>query len=296
MDIHQLKVFISVFKNRSFSRASEELFLTQPTISDHIKTLEEEFACRLFDRLGRTILPTKEAETLYSHAVELIEKAAAIKDAVGHLKREPAGELIIGASTIPGTYIMPSITASFRKKYPAVSFQIIISDSGGITEKVLAHELLLGITGTKPKNEHIHCTPVMEDELIVVSSPSLIHDNRMKLKEMITFPMILREKGSGTLHEIERIMEGRGVLENVNIAGVFGSTDAVKQAVKAGLGISILSRLSVADELKHNILKEIKIADLSMTRKFYIVTHRKRTLPHLYTVFMEHLKSAAKIF
>ena len=87
MDIHQLRIFASVFKNKSFSRASEELYLTQPTVSDHIKALEEEFGCRLFDRLGRTILPTNEAEALYGHALEIIEKADAVKDIIVRFKK-----------------------------------------------------------------------------------------------------------------------------------------------------------------------------------------------------------------
>ncbi len=116
MDLHHLKIFLSVFKNRSFSKASRELNLTQPTISDHIQTLENELKCRLFDRLGRTILPTKEAEVLNPYAAEVIEKAEALKEVVGNLKKEIAGELMIGASNIPGTYLIPSLLASFPFK------------------------------------------------------------------------------------------------------------------------------------------------------------------------------------
>src|SRR3989304_7874486 len=105
MDVHQLKVFASVFKNRSFSRASEELHLTQPTISDHIKALEEELECKLFDRLGRTIIPTKEAGVLYRHSLELLEKAETLKEAVGEIKKDLTGRIVVGASTIPGVYL-----------------------------------------------------------------------------------------------------------------------------------------------------------------------------------------------
>src|SRR4030042_1518339 len=196
VDIHQLKVFASVFKNRSFSRASEELHLTQPTISDHVKTLEEELECKLFDRLGRTIIPTKEAEVLYSHAVEIIEKINVTKDMLGRLKKEITGELVVGASTIPGTYLMPS----------------------------------------------------------------LIKKDVLTLRDLVKFPMVLREEGSGTRKELEKILEGEGItLEDIKIAGIFGSTDAIKQAVKAGLGFSVLSKLSVAAELKYRLLKEIKL-------------------------------------
>ncbi len=295
MDIHQLKVFASVFKNRSFSKASEELYLTQPTISDHIKALEEEFDCRFFDRLGRTIVPTREAEVLYTHVLEVIEKANALKEVVGKTKKDIKGELIIGASTIPGTYLLPSIMAEFQRKYPSVSFQILISDSKGIIDRISKHELLLGIVGAKLGNERIHYIPFVEDELVSVSSPFLVKHNRISLMELVKLPMVLREVGSGTRKETEKILENKGVsLEDIKVAGIFGSTDAIKQAVKAGMGVSILSKLSVSDELKHNLLEEIKITDVVMKRKFYIVTHKKRTLPFLYNNFLDHLKAESK--
>jgi DNA-binding transcriptional LysR family regulator len=295
MDIHQLRVFASVFKNKSFSKASKELHLTQPTISSHIRALEDEFNCTLFDRLGRTIIPTKEAEILYSHALEIIEKADTLKDTIGQVKNEITGKLIIGASTIPGVYLMPPMMTVFRRKYPSISFQILISDSGEIVNSILRQELLLGIVGAKLSNEQISYTPFVEDELIVISSPSLTRSNRITLKELIRFPMVLREEGSGTRRETEKILEGRGVTrDNIKIAGIFGSTDAIKQAVKAGLGVSIISRFSVKDELKHGVLKEIKLTDIQMRRKFYIVTHKKRTLPLAYSIFLKYIMADSK--
>jgi DNA-binding transcriptional LysR family regulator len=297
MDIHHLRIFAAVFKHKSFSKASEELYLTQPTVSDHIKTLEEEMACRLFDRLGRTIIPTKEAEALYTHALEIIEKADHIKEVVGQFKKEVAGEIVIGASTIPGTYLMPSIIAAFRKIHPSTSFQIIVSDSRDIVERVVRHELLIGIVGAKLTNHQIHYVPFMQDELIAVASPLLIKDGVITLRDLARIPMILREEGSGTRREVEKILESKGVaLEEIEIAGIFGSTDAVKQAVKAGLGISIVSKFSVTDELKYKVLKEIKVKDVQMRRNFYIITHKKRTLPLSYTIFLEHVMHEAKRF
>ena len=295
MDIHQLKVFTSVFKNRSFSKASEELHLTQPTISNHIKTLEDEFECKLFDRLGRTIIPTKEAEALYGQSVEIIEKADVLKETIGRLKRDLTGKLIVGASTIPGVYLMPRIMTEFQRRYPSISFQILISDSKGIIEGINKHELLLGIVGAKIGNDQINYSPFVEDELIVVSSPSMVDKNTMTLKDLIELPMVLREEGSGTRRETEKLLEDKGVsLGSIKIAGIFGSTDAVKQAVKAGLGISIVSKFSVADELEYKILKEIKLADIRMKRRFYIVTHKKRTLPRAYDTFLKHIMAEAE--
>lgn len=295
MDIHQLKVFSSVFKNRSFSKASDELHLTQPTISDHVKTLEEELECKLFDRLGRTIIPTKEAEALYGHAAEIIEKADLTKDVIGRFKKEISGELIVGASTIPGTYLMPSLMAAFQKTHPGVSLQVFISDSKGIGEKVLKHELLIGVVGTKFTNGYLNYVPFIEDELIAVSSTSLIKKDMLALKDLVKFPMVLREEGSGTRKEVEKILESKDViLEDIKIAGIFGSTEAIKQAVKAGLGFSVLSRLSVADELKYRLLREIRLSDVQMKRKFYIITHKKRSLPLLHNVFFNYIKAKSK--
>ena len=297
MDIHHLRVFASVFKNRSFSKASEELHLTQPTISNHIKALEDEFECKLFDRLGRTILPTKEAEVLYTHSMELIERTNNLREAIGLIKKDISGKLIIGASTIPGVYLLPGFMSEFRKKFPSISFQILISDSKGIIENISRHELLLGIVGAKLGNEHIKYMPFIEDELIVVSSPHLSKNRMMTLQELLKFPMVLREEGSGTRKETEKFLANKGIsIENVHISGVFGSTDAIKQAVKAGLGVSILSKFSVADELKYKILEEIKLTDIQMKRRFYIVTHKKRTLPRLYETFLNYIVAESKNF
>jgi DNA-binding transcriptional LysR family regulator len=174
MDIHHLRIFLSVFRNRSFSKASRELRLSQPTVSDHIKSLEDYLECTLFERLAKKIIPTGEAEVLYNHAIEVTEKADNIRHAIGQFKKEVAGELIIGASSIPGTYLLPSLMASFKKKYPAISFQILVSDSKAIAEKVLKHEILLGMVGARLNSSYLSYIPFMEDELIVVSSPALI--------------------------------------------------------------------------------------------------------------------------
>ncbi len=294
MDIHHLRIFVSVFKNKSFSKASEELCLTQPTVSDHVKTLEEELTCRLFDRMGRTIIPTKEADALYPYAVEIIDKADRLREVVGQVKKEVSGELVVGASTIPGTYLMPSLIAAFRKVHPATSFRIIVSDSRDVVEKLLRHELLMGVVGARLSNHQIEYTAFMHDELIAVASPLLVKEDVMSLRDLVRIPMIMREEGSGTRREVEKILEHKGVPpEGIKIAGIFGSTDAVKQAVKAGLGISIVSRFSVADELRHKVLKEIKMSDVHMKRSFYIITHKKRTLPPAYRMFFEHIRHEA---
>lgn len=290
MDLHRLRIFTSVFQHRSFSKASVELHLSQPTVSEHIRALEEQLQCRLFDRLGRAVYPTKEAELLYPHGLEVLEKAAALQELVLNYQQDISGDLIIGASSIPGTYLLPSIIALFHKKYPHTSFQIIISDSGDVMEKLLQHQFLLGIVGTKYNHDQINFSPFMEDELIVISAPSAIKEKSLSLNELVNFPMVLREKGSGTRREFEKILEREAIPpDEIKVAGIFSSTEAVKQAVKAGLGFSILSRLAVRDELARKNLQQIKIKNLTMKRSFYAVTHQKRSLPPVYQLFLKQL-------
>ncbi len=295
MDMHHLRIFLSVFRNRSFSKASRELYLAQPTVSDHVKTLEDHLDCMLFDRLGKKIIPTPEAEVLYNHAVEIIDKADNIRHALGQFKKEVAGELVIGASSIPGAYLLPSLVASFKRKYPSVSFQVLVSDSKAVVDRVLKHEMILGVVGSRLNHQLISYEPFLEDELVVVSSPTLVKNGRISLRDLPKYPMVTREEGSGTRRETERILGAHGFsADSMAHAGIFSSTDAIKQAVKAGLGIAVVSKLSVAEELKHRTLKEVKIMDVPMKRMFYAATHKKRSLPRIYQMFLDYLQFEKK--
>jgi DNA-binding transcriptional LysR family regulator len=290
MDIHHLRVFASVYRNKSFSKAAEELNLTQPTVSDHIRALEEELNCKLFDRLSRKILPTKEAGALIGRAQEIIEKTEGFKDILREIKKDLSGHLVIGASTIPGTYILPGLTSSFRKKHPSVLFEVAVSDSREIINKVAEHELLIGIVGARLEAKQVDYEQFLDDELIAIAADSFEAKKSIAITELLAFPIVMREQGSGTRREFEKILEREGIdPSRLNIAGIFGSTDAIKQAVKECMGISIISRKSVKDELRCGMLREIKIKDADMKRQFYIITHRKRTMPHLYKAFLDYL-------
>ncbi|MBI4689330.1 MAG: LysR family transcriptional regulator [Nitrospirae bacterium] len=295
MDIHHLKVFLSVFKNKSFSRASAEINLTQPTVSSHIKAMEDELDCRLFDRIGRTIISTKEAELLYSCASDIAERLEDIKTTIGLLKEEIKGELIIGASTIPGTYVIPSIIPEFKKKYPAVSFRVVIGDSGKITDMVSGNELLIGVVGAKMDHGKIEYLNFLEDELILISHPKFFRKKIISENELADIPFLIREEGSGTRKVMEKYLAERNIgLKDLCIPAILGSTDAVKEAVKSGLGVSILSRIAVKSETRSGLLKETRIKGLNMKRNFYIITHKKRTLPKIYRLFFDYLKTKSQ--
>ena len=182
---------------------------------------------------------------------------------------------MIGASTIPGTYIIPAIVSKFKRKYPAVSFQVLIGDSKKITDMVMNHELLLGIVGAKMDHGKTEYFPFVEDELILVASSKISDKKAVNAKELIDIPFVLREEGSGTRKIMEKYLSERGIgLKDLNVIAVLGSTESVKEAVKAGLGASILSKVAVISELKAGVVREIKIKGLSMKRNFYIITHK----------------------
>jgi DNA-binding transcriptional LysR family regulator len=291
MDIHHLKIFVSVYKNKSFTKASEKLHISQPTISEHIKNLEKSLNCKLFDRLGRSIMPTAEADVLYPKALQILDDLDQIQEDISAAGIGVKGKLIIGASTIPGAYILPRMAYTFKKQYPDVAFEILIEDSSKITNMVLQHDLFFGIVGAKMTSEKLDYEPLIEDELVLVATPKLLPQKTITLDKLRSIPFLQREIGSGTRQTFENFLKKNTITTNTfNIVATLGSISAVKQAVKGNLGASVISRVAVQEELDSSILHEIPIINMKMKRKFYLVLQKKRTLPTQYAAFCEHMK------
>lgn len=291
METNQLNIFTAVYRLKSFTRASEMLHISQPTISEHIKNLESKLGCKLFDRLGRSIQPTMAAEILYPRALEILDGIDRLFADINATHEKIAGELHIGASTIPGTYILPEIAAGFKREHPDTAFQISIDDSQTITESVLNHELLVGIVGAKIIADQLEFEPVFADELVLAAATKNAINKTIGITELPQFPFLLREQGSGTRQCMEEMLRHhRIVVSDLNIVAVLGSTASIKEAIKANMGVSILSRLAIRDEIACMRLREIQVTDIQMHRQFYIVTHKKRTLPIQYLEFMAHMK------
>lgn len=289
MDIHQLRVFVAVYRNRSFSKASVQLYISQPTISEHIKNLEKSLGCSLFDRLGRKIEPTAEADLIFPKALELIEDLERINDLVVKSSHRIKGKLYIGASTIPGNYMLPQLAADFRNQYPDVFFEIIIADTGKITDMLVNHELFLAIVGASMDPKTIYYEPFLDDELVFAGAPKFMEGMAATPQKIYEVPFLLREEGSGTRKIMEGFLQKMQIsFKKINVAAILGSTDAIKQALKAGLGTSILSRRAIAEELANGSLREIKLGK-EMKRPFYLATHKKRTLPAHYKAFYDFL-------
>lgn len=289
MDIHQLRIFASVYHHGSFSKASGHLNISQPTISEHIKNLEQELGCSLFDRLGRSIMPTREAKLIFPKALKLIEDLDAIKETIRIGLTDIKGPLKIGASTIPGNYILPFLAAAFKKKHPNISFEISIADTRKTTDSILQHEILVGIVGARMEPRSLLYEPVFSDELVFAGTPDLL-DNNNEPWDIYSIPFLIREEGSGTRKTMEDWLEKMGIdSRKLNVVAILGSTDAVKQALKAGLGTSIISRRAIIEELDNGTLVQKKIGP-EMKRSFYLAHHKKRSLPAHYQAFFDFLK------
>ncbi len=290
MDVHQLKIFVAVYQHKSFSKASLKLSISQPTISEHIKNLENELGSLLFDRLGRTIEPTQAAEIILPGALQVIDDLEKIKDSLKTGDREVSGHLVIGASTIPGTYMLPVLASKFKKKYPDISFEIIIGDTGKITEMVESHQLLLGVVGAKMNSKKLQYEPFRQDELVYGVSPHLLSGEKSGIDEINKIPFLIREKGSGTRRNMELFFRKLQIdLGKLDVVAVLGSTASIKEAMKAGLGGSVLSRKAIEEELASGSLMEIKLDSLRMERSFYLTKLKKRTLPAHYNVFVDYI-------
>jgi DNA-binding transcriptional LysR family regulator len=291
VDVHHLEVFASVYKNRSFSRASEELNLTQPTVSEHVRRLEEELGVRLFDRVGRRTIPTRDAELLNARAEEIIQKLRDIKTDLGGQEREVKGLITVGTSATPGSYIIPPLAAGFRKKYPEVFFQVMMEDSPRIADLVVGGELLLGVVGEKTKHEMLEYLAGIEDELVLAAPPGFLKKKAITPMELMGVPFLMWNEGSEMHKSMRKGHTERGVsLKGLNVAAILGSTDSVREAVKAGLGVSILSRLAIKDDLKAGRIEEVKLKGVRMMQSYFVIAHRKRTLPAHYLAFLEFLK------
>ena len=292
MDLRQLEVFARVVETRSFSRAAEALRLTQSTISEHVRLLEEEVGARLFDRLGRETVPTRAGELLYGYAQRLLALRAEAQQALQQFLGQISGGLTVGASTIPGEYVLPPLIGAFREKFPQVSIALHIGDSREIADSVVEGRVELGLIGARPEQRTLQAVELMPDELVVVVPPGHAWFGRklVTLDELKPEPLIVREPGSGSRQALETALDEAGPgLGGLRVIAEMGSTSAIKQAVKAGVGLSIMSKRAVEEECRHGLLWCLTIKDLRFTRHFYVVTHTGRSRSPLCQAFLDFL-------
>lgn len=293
MDIKQLEIFTRIVELKSFSRAADAVFLTQPTVSGHIQSLEEEVGQRLLDRLGREVVPTRAGMVLYDYAKKMVALRDEARQALDQLMGRMKGEIILGGSTIPGEYLLPPIIGRFREKYPEVTVVLKIGDTADIVHRVLTGECEVGIVGSRIEDNRLEYSEFAKDELIIIAASGypMARKGGITASALASIPFVMRERGSGSRMTIEKRLLEMGVdPAGINVVAEMGSTEAVKQAVKAGLGVSLVSSMAVTEDLRHKTLKVVPFRGKRFLRSFYISSHRGRTMSPIGQAFLDFLK------
>ena len=292
-DLRQLEIFIKVVELRSFSRAADAVCRAQASVSERIATLENMVGAKLLDRLGRDVVPTRAGELLYKHSLALLEMKKNVllemKDFLG-IKQ---GEIFIGGSTIPGEYILPGVLGRFYKKFPHIIVSLSIADTKKIEGQVLDGTLEIGVIGAKTVNKNLVCQELWNDELVVAvcaEHPWAMRKNIL-VSELFQEPFILREAGSGTLKILQKYFPDTDSIvgESFNVVARLGSSTAIKEGIKKGLGISVISSLAIAEELKAGSIKGLKINGVLMTRTFYMIRDKRRSASPLCQALFDFL-------
>lgn len=292
MDLHQIEIFCELVRLRSFSKAAEALYLTQPTVSGHIKNLEEELGVRLLDRIGKRIIPTEEGNILFRYGQRLLALRDEARQEIAGVSGRLAGQLRLGGSTIPGAYILPSIIRAFKKNHPEISIQLLIEDTARVAASVLSGELCMGVVGARIKDPRLEIHTFLKDELVVAvpKGHPWTKKRAVSVEDLKTEPFILREEGSGTRRIMEEKLEKAGIsTRDLNVIAVMGSSDAVRQAVKAGLGVSILSIRALKDDIESGRIEAVRLKGVHIERNFYVILLRDRSRSAACRAFLDFL-------
>jgi DNA-binding transcriptional LysR family regulator len=294
IDFRHLETFCRVAEVKSFSRAADDLFLTQPTVSGHILSLEKSLSLRLFDRTGREVRLTKAGEVFLRYASKTLTIRKDLLNALSEFSQGIRGELSLGASTIPGEYLLPKLMGDFKKDHPHFTLSLKIADTKEIIQYVLQGNVEFGMIGAKVNHPSLHYEKYEEDEIIVVapSGHPLARKKRVGLDDLLKEPWIIREEGSGTQMAVDKALRRKGKsLRAFHVVTEMGSTSSMKEGVKAGLGLAFISARAAEEELNQGLLSRIAVEGMeSISRQIYIVSHRGRTLSPIGIEFLRFLK------
>lgn len=275
MNLKQLEAFARVAETKSFSAAAKMLFLTQPTVSAHIASLERELNTCLLIRNTKGVALSESGKELYAYAEQMLELEQKIRERFGLTGRQPGSVLRIAASTIPSLYLLPDIMARFRKEYPEEQLKLFETDSSGVVEMILSHKADVGVTGTVLEKGSCTYIPFYQDELVVLT-PSSERYRARKSDDIVSWileePVILREEGSGTRKEALRLLAQTGVdISKLNVAAMMENQETIKRSVGSGMGISILSKLAAKEEIDSGKLLAFPLGETGGKRNINVV-------------------------
>jgi len=290
----RLQVFHTVARLLSFTKAAEHLHMTQPAVTFQVRQLEEHFNTRLFDRTHNRISLTEAGQKVYEYADRIFELYGEMENAVREMTGDISGVVSIGASTTIAEYMLPALLGDFRRKYPEVNVQLKVSNTEGIVHMVESNTIDLGVVEAPVVNKSLVVETCRMDELVAIVPPGhpLADRETVDIHELLKHPYICREEGSGTREVIQDYFKANGVEPGeVSICMELGSPEAVKGAVEAGMGVSIVSRATIHKELQLGTLRALTL-EPRLERPFSFV-HQKQKFRHL---AMEELLEFARIY
>lgn len=274
----RLQVFHTVARLLSFTKAAETLHMTQPAVTFQIRQLEEHFNTRLFDRTHNRISLTAAGQRVYGYAEKIIALYGEMDSRVRELTGDVSGILIIGASTTIAEYVLPGLLGEFQSRYKDVNVRLSVSNSLGVVHMVENNTVDVGIVESPVTNKNLAVEVCWHDELMFICQPShaLAKKTGVTPQEIVTLPFLCREEGSGTREVINEYLEDNKVsAHDLNLCMEFGSPEAIKSAVEAGLGVSIVSRATVGKELKLKTLVALPLNPV-LKRPFSFVHQRQK--------------------
>src|SRR3989475_9507752 len=295
MTLRQLEVFLAVAREKSFSRAAKKIHSSQPTLSEHVIELEGELGKVLFYRRGKEVTMTEAGRVFERYAAGVVSSVEEARQALAELDGLTHGSLLIGASTTPGLYVMLSIVAAFRTRYPGVDLKLQIANSQVIEQRVRERELDLGIVGGHSVSPGQECLAAgMLDELVLIVPPGHEWARRRDIapEALADEPLLMREEGSATRSVTERALQRAGV--KFRVAMELDHTEAIKQGVMAGLGVAFVSIYAVRGEVTTGRLRALRLRGIQVQRHFHVIHHEARRVTASARAFMELLEEAAR--
>lgn len=297
-ELRHLEIFCKVLELGSFSKAAEEVHLAQASVSERVANLERMVGVRLLDRLGRQVVPTKAGLLLHQKALALLGMKRSICLDMEAFLGVHQGEIRLGGSTIPGEYILPAVLGRFRKRYPEVTVRLDIADTSKIHQGVLDGRFELGVAGYRSKDTRLVHEALWEDELVLAIPADHQWAGResVSMEDVMGEPLILREEGSGTQKSLEdHFREAKGHdIDKFRVSARLGTSTAVKEAVKAGLGAAFLSYHALAAELEQGAVKALRLKDRRIIRRFYMIRDKRRTASPLCEAISSFLMETAR--
>ncbi|PYM81728.1 MAG: LysR family transcriptional regulator [Candidatus Rokuibacteriota bacterium] len=295
MTLRQLEVFQAIARNRSFSLAAKRIHLSQPTLSEHVRELEEELGHRLFVRKGRVTLLSEAGRVFETYAARVAATVADGRRALDELDGLRKGSLVIGSSTTPGIYLLPRVVGAFRVRHPGIDLRLDIANSREIEDRVRANELDLGVVGGHELAAGEECLAAgLVDELVLVvpRGHRWARQRAVSPSRLAEEPLLLREDGSATRRVTEQALAQAGVRFTPGMQ--LGHTEAIKQAVSAGLGVAFVSVYAVMDDVATRRLAALRLRGLRIHRHFHLIHNEARTLSASARAFMRALDQAGK--